>query len=187
MPLGTRARPPRPEMSDRTPAPIRRTTPATTPVKVARSLWILSFAVGALLVIIAFLGRDRQLDALRELVVDLDPARDASTLDAVTELAFWGSLAAFAVVILVEAVLLRAVLRGRGRVRWALVLAVVAQVAASLLADAFLLATDEQGLYLRIALIAQLVSACAALVAGFTPGANAWFRLSDRTGRRPRP
>jgi hypothetical protein len=50
--------PPRPVMSDDTRPPVLRKIPVPKVVKVARTLWVLSFVLGGAAVFIAFISRD---------------------------------------------------------------------------------------------------------------------------------
>jgi hypothetical protein len=178
-------RPERPPMSNRSPAPICRRTPPTTTVSAARSLWILSFLLGLVTVAFTYLSRDGQLDRLRMLSTELRPGQTAETLGSVAALVFWSILGALVLVIIVEALLLGIMMRQRGGARWALLAVLVIHGALWVLADAVLIAHEESELYLRLLLVAQLITACVAWVVSLLPGAAAWFRVQPRMrGRR---
>lgn len=155
-------------------------------VKAARSLWLLSFLLGAVAIAFAYLSSDARLERLREIVTEVDPAQDEATVDAVAALVHWGSLGALALIILVEALLLRALMRRRGGIRWAQLVVILLHGGAAVLADAFLVAPGEGDMYLRWVLVAQVVLACAALVVSLLPGADTWFRAEHETYGRPR-
>lgn len=182
----SRARPPRPTMSDSTPAPVRRLGPPTPTVRVARGLWLTSLALGAIAGFFVFLYRADQLERLRELVTDFDSSLDSETVDAVTLIVFWGGLGALALVLLLEAISLNILLRGHGGARWALIGMLVVHACTLVLADSVLIAPDQAGLYLWILLLAQLVLASTGLVFSFLPGASRWFRAEREARRRPR-
>lgn len=167
-------------MSDTTPAPLRRTAPPSQTVKVARTLWLFSFAAGLLAVVFAFLSRNVQIANLRDIVQELKPGQDADTLQAVAVLVFWVSLLAIVVVVIIEALLLVGLMRRRPGLRWALLAVVlVLQVGAGVLASAFLVSPSAEGTTVFAILVASLLLAGAALVVGALPSASAWFRGKD--------
>ena len=173
-------------MSDRTPAPVLKPIVPSRQVKVARTLWIVSFASGSIAMLFAFVARNEQLERLRELVTELAPERDAETLSALSSLVFWGTLGLVALVIVIQAVLLHAMMRGHGGVRWALLFTLIICAAIAVVADALVIPPGDEGLYLRICLVAQLALAGAGSVLSLFPGASAWFRAQKKARRRPR-
>jgi hypothetical protein len=180
------SRPPRPQMSDVTPAPIGKQLRPSGAVKAARALWLLSFAAGLLAVVVAFLSRNVQIDRLRGTVEDIKPDQGAETLKAVATIVFWSSLGAVVVVIVVEALLLLLMMRRHGGARWALLVLVIIQAATGVISAALLVAPGGDGNAIFLLLTAALVLAGAALVAGALPGAGAWFR-AEREARGHRP
>jgi hypothetical protein len=173
-------------MSDRTPAPVLQPIVPTRQVRAARTLWIISFAAGLIAMLFAFVARDDQLKRLRELTTDLAPERDAETLSALASLVFWGTLALVVLVIVIEAILLRVMVRGHGGARWALMFTLFVNAGALLIADALVIPPGDDGLYLRVCLIAQLTLAGAGLVLSLFPGASSWFRAQKKARRRSR-
>lgn len=179
-------RPPRPEMSDRTPAPKLQPIVPTRLVKVARTFWLVAFAAGFIAVLFAFVSRNEQLERLRTLVTELAPERDADTLSALASLVFWGTLLLYVVVMVIEAILLRVMMRGHGGARWALMIVLVVNSVVLLIADAFVIVPGDDGLYLRICLVGQLALAGVGLVLSLFPNASAWFRAQKKRRRRSR-
>lgn len=173
-------------MSDRTPAPVLEPIVPTRQVKAARTLWLVSFAAGFIAVLFAFVARNEQLERLRQLVTELAPERDAETLAALAALVFWGTLALFALVLVIEAIVLRVMMRGHGAARWALMVILVLNAGVLLVADAVVIAPGDEGIYLRICLVAQLALGGVGLVLSLFPGASAWFRAQKKRRRRPR-
>jgi hypothetical protein len=173
-------------MSDRTPAPVLQPIVPTRQVKAARTLWLVSFAAGSIAILFAFVSRDEQLGRLRDLITGLAPERDPETLAALASLVFWGTLGLLALVIVIEAILLRVMMRGRGGARWALMLVLFLNAGVLLIADALVIAPGDEGLYLRICLVAQLALAGVGLVLSLFPGASAWFRAQKQKRRRTR-
>lgn len=172
-------------MSDSTPPPVPLPIEPTGPVKAARSLWIISFAVGLLAAVFVFLARNAQVERLRQLVTDLQPDRNAETLRAVATFVVWGSLGALVLLIVVEALLLRVMMRRHGGARWALLIVLLIHGAVAVLADAIVVAPTDEGVYVRILLGAQLLLAVAGLVVSMLPGARRWFRAEHKARGRP--
>lgn len=170
------SRPPRPQMSNLTPAPVPKTVPPTVTIHVSRYLWLASFVAGMGVLLFGFLARNTQVEWLTGVVEDLQPDQDAGTLENVATFLFWASLVAISVVILVEALLVRRMMRRHGAVRWAMFFVLLVHAAITLLADGLLVTPEQEGVYLRILLAAQFLLAVAALLASLMPGAWSWFR-----------
>lgn len=176
-------KPPRPQMSDAAPAPVPAKVPPTRPMLAARALWFASFAAGAAVVIFGFLAQENQLQRLRELVAEVAgvaDTQDAAAVDAAAAIAFWGSIIGLAVVIVVEAILVSVMMRGRGGVRWALLVFLVVHAGVLLLADAFL-GGGDYGTLFSILLIGQLLLAVAAVIVSLLPSSTAWFRRKQQS------
>jgi hypothetical protein len=175
--------PRRPQMSDLTPAPVHARIPPPGTVKAARAAWVLSFLTAALMGAISYFARDKELERLRQLINESQPA-DTDTLHAVASAVLWGSLAVIGLVMLVEMVLLAALMRRRGGARWVQLGILLLHGGATVLADAVLVNVAEQGLYLRVLLLAQLALAAAGLLISLLPRAERWFRATHEPTRR---
>ena len=70
--------PARPVMSDRTRPPVLRPLPAPRSIRTSRSLWILSFVLGAFGVLLAFLSHAAVTTELTEVIGRLSPTYDES-------------------------------------------------------------------------------------------------------------
>jgi len=163
-------------MSNAVPPPVTRAVAPPPLVRYVGALWLMAGVVGAVALVFAFLDRDTHLAGLRETAAGLDGTADAARLDQVAALAFWGTLAVFAVVLVLEALLVRPLLRGRGAVRWALLLVLLLDVGAVLLVSAFL-GDDSAGFQPTPQLAGvQLAAATLAFVLGVLPPASRWFR-----------
>ena len=177
------AMPPRPAMSDSTPAPLRKAPPPALPVLAARSLWVASIVGAVAAIVFAFLSRAEQLGPLAEIVGGLQPDLAAAERDAVAATVIVGSLSALAVVALAEALLVRSmVVLARGRARWGLVALVVVNALVCVVISTFV-AIGQYGALSAGLLVAQLLLACAALVAGFLPSASAWLGREHKSRR----
>ncbi|MHA7239343.1 hypothetical protein [Arthrobacter sp. TMS1-12-1] len=169
-------RPPRPEMSNAVPPPVSKEVAPPPLVRYVGALWLMAGVVGIVALVFAVLDRDEHLAGLRDTAASVDGTADAARLDQVAALALWGTLAAFAVVLVLEALLVRPLLRGRGAVRWALLVVLVLNVGAALLVSAFL-GDDSAGFQPTPQLAGvQLAAATLAFLLGVLPPASRWFR-----------
>ncbi|MET1156082.1 hypothetical protein, partial [Arthrobacter sp.] len=180
-----RPAPPRPPLSDHTPAPIREILTPPPAVKRVRFLWILSFASGVIAGIFAFFAREAIQEHVRGLINGLERGDDQETVEALAVVVFWGTLGLLALVILVEAVLLAVLMRRHGKVRFVLLAMLLVHGLVTLLADAFLAAPGDQELGIRVLLVMQLALAGAAVVASVLNGAGQWFRAEKQTRGHP--
>ena len=149
-------------------------------MKVARSVWRLSFVTGVAVIMFAFLSRDEHIAQLSDVIADVDPGRAAATLATAATIVFWGSLGALAAVLLIEALLLRAVLGRHRWAQWAQLLMLLVHAGVVVFAGAFI-ALGDQGPLTAVLLILQLLLGGIALVASVLPGSGDWFRA----GREP--
>lgn len=177
------APPPRPEMSDLTPAPVPPKIVPAGPVKVASYLWIASFVAGLMSILIVFLGRNDQLTRLGDLLTGMRPNEAPATIDAVAEVVLWGSLLALVFVIVVEGILLTVMMRRHSAVRWVMLFVLLIQCVVTVFADALVVTPGLDGWGIHLLLLVQLVLAGAALVVSTLPGAGRWLR-AGREGRR---
>lgn len=171
-------------MSNSTPAPVHKPVKPTGAVKASSALWMLSFLFGVIAIVFAFLSRNTQVKELDALITDLDPKQDASTIETVTAIVFWSAIAAIALVVLIEFLLMRRMLNGHGGMRWVLLVMLVFHAAVMLFGDAFI-AFGGEGIYISSLLVAQLVLAGAGLIASLLPGAGAWFRSKNESNAPP--
>jgi hypothetical protein len=174
---GTRLlhKPPRPAMSDLTPAPIRPPVPPPGIVKAMRWVWRASFIAGLAAGLLTYFTRDAQLERLERLLTERQSTLGAEALDSITSTILWGSIGTVVFVILVEALLLKMVMRRRSGARWALLAVLPLHGGATIMADAFLVAPPE-GVYFRVFLLVQLLLAGTAVALSVQRRAQAWFR-----------
>ncbi|MFH5824299.1 hypothetical protein [Georgenia sp. AZ-5] len=169
--------PVRPVMSDTTPPPIEPLSPEQPgPLKAARTLWILSFVAGLVAAAVAYLGREAQLESLQTRIADLDPGRGTDVVEAAASMVLYGSLGAIGLLILLELLFLRALVRRRGWARVALFVVTVVHAVVTVVVQEFLAAPGADGAAVRWLLIGQLLLACAAFVAACLPKVGAWLR-----------
>lgn len=169
------AKPPRPELSDASPAPVPVKVPLPRTMRVVQVLWLVSLAMGVAAVIFAVLSQDAHVEQLRQVVAELGTEQGEEAEQAAAAIAFWGSIAALALVVAVEAILVAVMLRGHGGARWALLALLPVHAVAMLLADAFL-GLGDYGAVFSALLYGELLLAICAVVAGLLAGATAWFR-----------
>jgi hypothetical protein len=169
-------------MSDTRPPPAQLSTTPTGPVKIARFLWLGSFVLGLAVLAFAFLSRDDQIERLSDVIAGVDPGRPAATLTSAATIVFWSCLGAIGVVIAVEALLLRAVVRRHRWAQWAQLLVLLVHTGVVLLAGTFL-AQGDQGVLMAGLLIVQLLFGVVALVVSVLPGSGDWFRAKNESHR----
>lgn len=174
--------PPRPGLSYAAPAPIAVVPPVPGTVRLARTLWLLSFAAGLAVLVGSFLSRDGHLERLRTVVDGMAPGGDADAVSTASGIVFWGSVGALLLVMLLEAALLGATLARHGWARWALVPLLAVHAVVTLLATAFLMPEGESANYVVVLWGAQLLLALVGLILLFLPATSAWLK-SRRTVR----
>ncbi|PJJ63488.1 hypothetical protein [Compostimonas suwonensis] len=167
--------PPRPEMSDLTPAPVQLPTSPDGVIRVSRTLWLGSFVASLAAIAFVFLSRNTRIDRLEEFVSERAPDENASTVESVATVIMWASIAALGLFLIIQALLLHGITHRHGSVRWAMLVVLVGQIAATVVVDSFI-ATGDEGIYITAILLLQIVLACAALITSFLPGSRHWFR-----------
>ncbi len=172
--------PPRPAMSDDTKPPVVRTIPMPKAVRVARTLWLISFVASMAAVFISFLTHDALNDELAETIGRLSPGYDDEEVAALVDLVYWSSLAGLGVVVVIEAVLLGTMLTRRGGARWLQLPVLVVHAGVVLVASAFLAIGDWGGIA-ELLMLAGIVLATVAWVFGVVRSAQRWFRMPDET------
>jgi hypothetical protein len=176
-------RPARPPISNTTPAPIVPIRTITGAANVARMLWLVSFTLGLLGILSAIVFRDSAIAELSKLVVEMRDTLTDDEVQSVVNVIYFAALGAVGFITLIEMVLVRAMHTGRGSLRWALLAVVLLLHAPSaVLSLAFIAPGINETLHATF-LWSQLVFAVAALVVGFLPSANRWFRSQHELRR----
>jgi hypothetical protein len=170
------APPPRPGISYSAPPPIAVTPQLPRPVRLARTLWLLSFATGMAVVVTSFLSRDAHLERLRTVVNEMAPGGGPDALTASTAIVFWGSVITMLLVIVLEAAALGIVMGRQGWARWLMIPLLLGHAFATWLAGAFLIPAGDAGSYVALLWGAQLLFAFAGLILLFVPASGAWLR-----------
>lgn len=173
-------RPPRPEMSSTTPAPVKLPPNPPSTVRYAARLGLVGVVIGLVALVFSVVDRNGQLAHLRQTIGGVDSTLAQSDVDLVALSAFWGTLGLLAIVFLVQGLLIRPLQHGSGWARWVLLGLLAPDVVGLLLATAFL--TDgSAGLQLvPLLLMAQLVLAVLAVLAALLPASSRWFRDERR-------
>jgi hypothetical protein len=175
-PAGPPPPPPRPGYSYAPPAPILVTPPTPRSIRLARTVWLLSFVAGLAVLIGSFLTRDSHLERLRTVVDQMAPGGDAEALTTSTAIVFWGSLGAMLLVILLEAAALAAVSARKGWARWLMFPLLAGHIVVMVVAAAFLVPEGDAGNYVLLLWGAQILLAVIGLAALFMPSAGKWFK-----------
>lgn len=168
--------PPRPRISHPAPAPIVVTPRLPHTVRLARSLWLLSFVAGLAVVVTSFLSRDAHLERLRTVVDEMAPGGGADALTASTAIVFWGSVITLLLAVLLEAAALGIVMGRQGWGRWLMIPLLLSHAFATWVAAAFLVPAGDAGRYVVLLWGAQLLLASAGLILLFVPASVAWLR-----------
>jgi hypothetical protein len=162
-------------MSYSAPAPIAVTPPLPRAVRLARTLWLVSFVAGLSVLVTSFLSRDAHLQRLRTVVDQMAPGGEADALTISTAIVFWGSLGTMLLVILLEAAALAIVVRRHGWARWVMIPLLPGHVMAAFVAAEFLVPANDAGSYVVMLWGAQLLLAFAGLVLLLLPPSGAWL------------
>lgn len=170
------APPPRPGLSYSSPAPIVVVPPVPGSARLARNLWLFSFAAGLAVLAGSFLTRDSHLERLRTVVQEVAPGGDDSAVTTATDIVFWGSIGAMLLVMLLEAAMLGVVVGRQGWARLALVPLLAAHVLVMVVAATFLVPPGDAGSYVVILWGIEILLAFIGLVLFFFPSAAAWLR-----------
>ena len=161
--------PPRPGLSYAAPAPIVVIPPTPRSVRLARSVWMLSFVAGLAVLIGSFLTRTSHLERLRTVVDEMAPGGDANAVTTSAAIVFWGSLIGLLVVILLQAAMLAVVSARHGWARWVLILLLAGQGLVTVLATVFLVPEGDAGRNVLLLWGAQLLLTFIGLLARFMP------------------
>ncbi len=178
--------PPRPGFSYTAPAPILATPPKPRSVRMARALWLFSFAAGVAVLIGSFLTRDSHLQRLRSVVDQMAPGGGAEAVTTSAAIVFWGSLGALLLVILLEAAALAIFSARQGWSRWLMIPLLASHVLVMVLAAAFLVPDGVAAGRVVLLWSAEVFLAFCGLVALFMPSAGSWLRAGrDPVAGRP--
>ena len=172
--------PPRPGLSYAAPAPIVVIPPTPRSVRLARSVWMLSFVAGLAVLIGSFLTRTSHLERLRTVVDEMAPGGDANAVTTSAAIVFWGSLIGLLVVILLQAAMLAVVSARHGWARWVLILLLAGQGLVTVLATVFLVPEGDAGRNVLLLWGAQLLLAFIGLLALFMPSAGRWLKTKRK-------
>jgi hypothetical protein len=174
------APPPRPGLSYAAPAPIVVILPTPQSVRLARTVWLLSFVAGLAVLIGSFLTRTSHLERLRTVVEEMAPGGDANAVTMSAAIVFWGSLIGLLLVILFQAAMLAVVSARHGWARWLMILLLAGQVLVTVLAAAFLVPEGDAGRNVLLLWGAQLVLAFVGLPALYLPSAGRWLKAKRK-------
>lgn len=173
--------PPRPGFSYTAPAPILATPPKPRSVRMARALWLFSFAAGVAVLIGSFITRDSHLQRLRAVVEQMAPGGQSSAVSSSAAVVFWGSLSALLLLVLLEAGALAATAARHGWARWLMLPLLASHVLVMVLTAAFLVPAGVAAGRVVLLWSAEVFLAFCGLVALFMPSAGRWLRA----GRDP--
>jgi len=169
-------RPQRPELSDRTPAPVVGRDAIPRPILRAQTLWFVSMTMLFFSVVTLFLTRSGLTANLVDLLRQQDPQVSDGRLADVSPLIIYGMLAVLLVVGLVEWGFASVLLRRRRWPRMVMVpLSIVHVVVVAGCAVAIPLSAWQGWLLVTVLAISAVVSLAAA-VRAFAPSVTRWIR-----------
>ncbi len=150
---------------------VRLTPPFS--VRMSQFFWILSFAVGAFVVVYFFVIRQEQLPLIAEVAKSVTAGRSDETYAAAADILFWVVFGVIVGVLLVQVTLLVSFMSRRPHIRWWQLGTLGVQVLLLLLSMEWV-TIGERGEPLRLLLAAQAGLVLLALVASVFPKAIAW-------------
>jgi hypothetical protein len=172
--------PPRPGLSYAGPAPIVVIPPTPRSVRLARTVWLLSFVAGLAVLVGTFVTRTSHLERLRTVVEEMAPGGDANAVTTSAAIVFWGSLSGSLLVILFQAAMLAVVSARHAWARWLMGLLLAGQVLVMVFAAAFLVPEGDAGRNVLLLWGAQPVLAFVGLMAFFMPSAGRWLKAKRK-------
>jgi len=171
------SRPVRPGIQEHQPPPIQRSE-TTGIARALRSFLVLSFVLGGIAIAFAALNRTTQVEELRSAIADTLPTMAADMRDIVSAALYLGTLTSLAVIVLVEALLLRAIMRRRRGARWGLLVVVIVHLALAIVTSG-IVGTGEGGIPIIGLLAAQFCAAAAGAIIGVLPVTRRWMLGED--------
>lgn len=176
------APPPRPALSDTTPAPIVPTEPnPPRPVRICRSLWLVSATAGFITVLFGLTRFDAIVTRFADALAESGSGEEApEALRALAMTSVVAALGAILILTVLQLVWMRRLLARRRWARTAQTLTFALQVPAGLVA-ASVIGPPGSGAWLdRGLILGQLVLAGLALLVGLTRGVRTWLRAAQR-------
>lgn len=168
--------PPRPGMSYLAPAPIPGRPALPRLLKLARTLWLVSFVAGLGVVVTSFLAREGHVNRVRTLVDQMVPGGQPGAMSTTAAIVFTSSLGSMLLVVFLEAASLWMVLRRRVWLRRVMIVLLLGQIAAAFMMSTFLVPDANASKYVVLLWGVQLPLAFAGLVLLFVPSSQAWLR-----------
>lgn len=172
--------PPRPPVTTGAPPPVPPITGPSKLMRTARWVWGLSYLAGIVALFVAFLRRTDQFGRVRSVIDDLDPGRDAETVDRIAAIAFWGTFGALAFFLLLE-LLLRGRAERKAGARWLLLLVLLVHTSVAVVLVSFV-ALGAEGTPTAVLVFVELGLAAVALLVTAIAA-----RINRRRQRAPTP
>lgn len=176
------ARPPRPEMSDRTPAPLIAVQAAPAPIRNSLWLWTVSLLVSLSALMTMLLVGSGMAKHVEALLLERDALLDTTKVGGAAKLIAYGFVAAVLVVMLIEWRISRGLPKRRGWRRLALLFVAILHLIVAGVAALLLPPEGWQGILLVITLLGGAALAFVAALLAMAPSVGRWLKgRSEKT------
>lgn len=176
--------PARPSVADKPGAPVIVKLPLPFTVGLSQVAWILSMAVGAVVVVYMFVIREAQLPAIVDIVKAVDATRADETYTAAADIIFWVIFGMQVLLLFIQIMLQVSFSNRRPNVRWWQFGVLLTQAGVVLIARE-LLAVGDRGIPLERIMLIQLGLALLGLLIGLFPPALRWTARGHDVRRGP--
>lgn len=172
-PASPRVAPERPALANANAAPVLTKVPPPVSVRLSQLSWVLSFFAGGVALVYFFIIREKQLPLIAEMAKTVTEGRSEETYTAAADIIYWSMFTVIAGILLVQITLLVSFTNRRPNTRWWQLGTFVAQALLYLL-GLELVASGDDGVFLRQLLIAQCGLVLLGLLFSTMPGALHW-------------
>ena len=168
-----REAPARPALANPNAAPVLTKVPPPASVRLSQLCWVLSFFAGGIAVVYFFIIREKQLPLVADVARAMTEGRSDASYTSAADIIYWSMFGVMVAVLLVQITLLVSFTSRRPGVRWWQLATFVAQVILYLI-GLELVASGEDGVFLRQLLLAQSGLVLVGLLFSTMPGALKW-------------
>ena len=173
------ARPERPALSDRTPAPVSGKAAVPLALRRSQGMWYVAVAMLFFSVVMIIMTRASITTSLTELLHEADATVSETRLADVAPMIVYAAIAALLVVAIPEWAFATALTRRRPWPRIAMVPVAILHVVVAVLCTLLIPLSAWQGWLLVVALVFGGLLALVASVRSFAPSVSRWLRTRD--------
>lgn len=179
-----RQAPARPALANPNAAPVLTKVPPPASVRLSQLCWVLSFFAGGVAIVYYFVIREKQLPLITELARTVTEGRSEDTYTMAADIVYWSMFSVIAGILLVQITLLVSFANRRANTRWWQLATFVVQALLYLL-GLELVASGDDGVFLRQLLVAQCGLVLIGLLFSTMPGALRWTARKHDVRRGP--